>query len=146
MHIRLLAILALVIAQPAWGDKIVDVAVISDGEIFQLREIRETLLAELDALTEGEFEIRYHPFMADWTLAGIEQAFADAYADTSIDFVLAVGFASNQIGVTRSDFPKPTFLPLVFDSEFFDSPMEGNRSGKRNLSWRARVSRPRPLM
>lgn len=135
MHIRLLAILALVIAQPAWGDKIVDVAVISDGEIFRLREIKETLLAELDALTEGEFEIRYHPFMADWTLAGIEQAFADAYADTSIDFVLAVGFASNQIGVTRSDFPKPTFLPLVFDSEFFGSPMEGNRSGKRNLSY-----------
>lgn len=113
----------------------VDVALISDGEVFQLREIQEALTSEFDELAEGEFDVNYIPFTADWTLDGIEQAFNEAYANQNVDLVLAVGFASNQVGVVRDSFPKPTFLPLVFDAEFLRAPRDGDRSGKSNLSY-----------
>ncbi|MEO0997715.1 MAG: TolC family protein, partial [Pseudomonadota bacterium] len=115
----------------------VRVAFIQDGPIEQFEEVRDLLIDELFALTRGEFDVEIVTVGGGWTRQGIEQAFADAYADPGIDLVLGFGFATNQIMVSRERFPKPTFLPLVFDATLTNAPGDGVTSGKRNLSYLA---------
>ena len=119
----------------------VQVAVISDGDQYQFAQVAQIFKDELNSLTAGEFAIEYKEYKANWTQDSINQAYDQAYADKEIDLVLGLGFTGNQIAVSRKTFPKPTFLPIVFDSELAGAPSRGNTSGKRNLSYLAeRVS------
>ncbi len=111
------------------------VAIISDGPRQQRVFIEDIVEEELFALTEGEFEVSFKRFEADWSVAGIEREFEKAYADPGVDMLLAVGIAANQIGVTRESYPKPTFLPAVFDIELLGAPTAGTVSGKHNLNY-----------
>ncbi len=135
--LRHLLLILLLVTTPGLAANKVRVAVVSDGENFQFVRVAQIMTRELQLLVEGEFELEFVPFEGDWTLASINGVFDAAYADRSIDMVLAVGYVANQIGVSRAQFPKPTFLPLVFDAELTNAPGDGVSSAKRNLSYLA---------
>ena len=139
----LLAILMVAMVQSVAAAKEYRIAVISDGPDKQLTFIEQQLRQELVTLTEGEFSLHFKGFQADWSAKGILQAFDDAYTDTSIDFVLVSGVAANQIGAARKSYPKPTFLPLVFDAQLLgisragqaDKRGDNKGSGVHNLNY-----------
>ncbi len=114
-----------------------NVAVITDGPQYQLEEVAQQFQDELISLTSGEFIVAYRLIPADWSVASVNAAFETAYADPQIDMVLVLGFAGNQLAIAREQFPKPTFLPLVFNPELLGAPVEQNRSGRRNLNYLA---------
>ncbi|MFQ5983861.1 MAG: TolC family protein, partial [Woeseiaceae bacterium] len=74
-------------------------------------------------------------FSGGWSVAGIGQALDRAYADPEIDIVLVTGFAGNQVAAVRSDFPKPTFLPVMLDVGVLRSPAVDGKSGISNLNY-----------
>ncbi len=117
--------------------KPVQLAVISDGPSARPNHIDKMLVDELLALTRGEFDLQITRYQGDWTRQGIERAFQDAYANRGIDMVLVTGIVANQIGVARENFVKPTFLPLVLDTDLLDAPGDGRVSGVKNLNYLA---------
>ncbi|MGS2723254.1 TolC family protein [Porticoccus sp. GXU_MW_L64] len=127
-------LVALFTAQTATA-KSYHIAVISDGPDRQLRFIEQLYRQEITALTEGEFQVTFKPFQGGWSAAGIRNAFERAYADPAVDMLLVSGVAANQIGAARNDFPKPTFLPLVFDAQLLGVPSSGSGSGVRNFNY-----------
>ncbi len=113
----------------------VGVAVITDGAQYQLREVETVFRQELVALVGSEFEINFKNLPADWSANSVESALQAAYNDPTVDMVLVLGFAGNQLAVSRPEFPKPTFLPLVFNPELLAAPSENTGSGRRNLNY-----------
>ena len=104
-------------------------------ENFDGTSLAEVFKEELRALTSGEFDLRFKAFPAQWDTEATTQTLDVAYADSIVDMVLVVGFLGNQIAVSRATFTKPTFLPMVINAELMGAPTDGNRSGKRNLSY-----------
>ena len=49
--------------------------------------------------------------------------------------LLVTGFIANQIGTMRTDFPKPTFLPVLLDQGQLVSPPTDRKSGIENLNY-----------
>ena len=115
----------------------VGVAVITDGPQFQLREVENVFRQELVALTSNEFDLQFKNFQADWSASSVSSALESAYSDPDVDMVLVLGFAGNQLAVSRASFPKPTFLPLVFNPDLLDAPSSEIGSGKTNLNYLA---------
>lgn len=141
MHIPFRLLLALItwslMQSPAIAAERIGVAVITDGPQYQLREVEDIFLEELEALSGREFELDIHRLPADWSAASVDAALQSAYADNVIDMILVLGFAGNQITISRQNFPKPTFLPLIFNSDLLEAPATENRSGRRNLNYLA---------
>ena len=113
----------------------IDVAVISDGPGDRLKLQRQFYLDELLDLTGREFDVQLKTFPGNWTSDSIEAAFEAAYADPDVDMLLITGFIASQIGTQRSDYSKPTFLPLILDPGLLPiGPVDG-KSGIPNLSY-----------
>jgi hypothetical protein len=108
---------------------------VTDGTPDRLEERNEDYIDELLALTSGEFDVRIREFSGDWSIDSIVQALDQAYADSQIDMVLVTGFTSNQVAAGRSDFPKPTFLPVMLDVGVLPSQAVDGTSGIRNLNY-----------
>lgn len=115
----------------------IGIAVVTDGPQFQLREVEEVFREELVALTSNEFDLQFKNLPADWSASSVTSALEAAYQDPSVDMVLVLGFAGNQLAVSRDEFPKPTFLPLVFNPDLLDAPATDVGSGRRNLNYLA---------
>ena len=122
-------------ATPVAAQQRFDVAVIYDGSEDRLAGQRRTYMDELLALTEDEFDVRIHTFRGEWTQESIEATFEAAYADPKIDMVLVTGFIASQLGTQRTEYPKPTFLPLILDPGLLMKPPTGGKSGIPNLSY-----------
>ncbi len=131
---RLLSTICLLAFATAAEGSVV-VAVIEDGPSRYSEEIRAEFESEILALTEGEFELRFETFLGDWTRDGIFAALDRAEAASEVDLVLVTGLVANQILGSRPDFPKPIFLPLVFDSRLLGLPRQDGTSGKTNLNY-----------
>ncbi len=130
-----LSLLSLLIISQVRAETTFDVALIRDGDMLRLKQLEQFFRDELLALTTGEFDVRFHEFDGQWSQQGIKDAFSQAYADDRIDMVLVTGVTANQVGIIRSSFPKPTFLPFVFDAELMQAPLNGFTSGQRNLNY-----------
>lgn len=115
----------------------IGVAVVTDGPQYQLQDVEQVFRDELVALTSGEFDVEFVATPANWSSAGIGQALDRAYANPQVDYVMVVGFAANQVLVSRSKFDKPTFLPLVFNPKLVGAPESEGTSGLRNLNYLA---------
>ena len=115
----------------------VGVAVITDGPQYQLQEVENVFRQELIDLTSNEFDLQFKNFQADWSASSVSSALESAYADADVDMVLVLGFAGNQLAVSRDSFPKPTFLPLVFNPDLLDAPASDIGSGRTNLNYLA---------
>ncbi|MEM7084100.1 MAG: TolC family protein, partial [Pseudomonadota bacterium] len=115
----------------------VTVAVVTDGPLYQLQDVEATFRDELLSLTAGEFDVEFKPLVAEWSATSVEQVMQQAYADPTVDMVMVVGIAANQIVVSRANFPKPTFLPFVFNPDIVGAPSDNGRSGTANLNYLA---------
>lgn len=120
---------------PTLAQNSVVVAVISDGEADRLLAQQQKYANELLALTTGEFDVTIKPFSGQWTKESISAAIETAYTDSEVDYVLAVGYVSNQIAATRANFPKPTFLPVILDTGLLVSAAVDGRSAIENLNY-----------
>ncbi|MFQ6004677.1 MAG: TolC family protein [Woeseia sp.] len=112
-----------------------DVALVIDGSPDRLEQRNQRYVDELLALTGSEFDVRIRQFSGEWSVVGIGDALDQAYADPDIDMVLVTGFTGNQVAAGRSDFPKPTFLPVMLDVGVLASPAVDGKSGIRNLNY-----------
>ncbi|MFK7956686.1 MAG: TolC family protein [Lysobacterales bacterium] len=115
----------------------VGVAVVTDGPAYQLKDVEKVFVDELLALTDGEFTLDFVNLVADWSVDSVNSAMANAYRNPDVDLVLVLGFAANQLVVSRQQFAKPTFLPLVFSPDLLSAPSQQNRSGRKNLNYLA---------
>lgn len=113
----------------------VGVAVVTDGPGDRLGEQQRKYVDELLALTANEFDVQVKSFSGAWDRASMEAALVDAYADDDVDMVLVTGFVSNQLAATRESFPKPTFLPIILDTNLVVAERVGRGSGVRNLNY-----------
>ena len=131
----LLIWLLLCLASPSQAQERVGVAVVLDGPSDRLATQQQLYVDELLALTANEFDVEIRTFVGEWSREASLSTIDAAYADPSVDLVLIVGFVANQLAATRSDFPKPTFLPLVLDTGLLRSGELGGTSGIRNLNY-----------
>ena len=128
--------LLLVLASPVQAQKAsVNVAVVDDGPGDRLAEPRTAYVRELLILTEHEFDVRIHNLSAEWQPAIAERVLEDAYDNPDIDMVLVIGFMANQVASRRSNFPKPTFLPVLLDPGLLAAQPEEGNSGIPNLNY-----------
>ena len=132
-----IGLLLLSFAFPAWGAKTWEVAIVRDGPSVQSDELQRQFTEELLALTRGEIKVELKLLEGDWTTAGMGNALHEAYEDPEIDMVLVTGLAASQMAAVRDAFPKPTFIPIVFDAHLMGMPRAGLGSGKKNLSYLA---------
>ncbi len=139
LHVRITKIIAafcfallptLVLAQER-----IDIAVVIDGSPDRLEERNQVYIDELLALTQGEFDVRTTRINGNWSIEGINRALDQAYADLQIDMVMVTGFTGNQVAAMRSNFPKPTFLPVMLDVSVLPSQARDGMSGIRNLNY-----------
>ena len=121
---------ALVFAQQRIG-----IAVVIDGSPDRLEDRNHVYVDELLALTEGEFDVRISRISGEWSVDGINAALDQAYSDPKIDMVMVTGFTGNQVTAMRSDFPKPTFLPIMLDVGVLRSQARDGMSDIRNLNY-----------
>ena len=133
---KILLVLALsVFALPSTAQETFIIAVVDDGPSDRLQSQQQKYIDELLALTAGEFDVQLRKFSGAWTRQSMEAAIDNAYADSDIDMVLVTGFVSNQFAAIRTEFPKPTFLPVILEIGLLaDAPVDGV-SGIRNLNY-----------
>ena len=125
----------LCLAMPGQAQEKVVVAVVLDGPSARLANQQQLYVDELLVLTENEFDVEIRNFVGDWSNESTLSTIEAAYADPDVDLVLIVGFVANQVAATRSEFPKPTFLPVILDTNLLKSePIDGT-SGIRNLNY-----------
>ncbi|MGI9270321.1 MAG: TolC family protein [Woeseiaceae bacterium] len=123
------------LALPAFAQDSVVIAVVDDGPSDRLAGQQQKYIDELLALTSGEFDVQLRQFSGAWTRQTMEAAIESAYEDADIDMVLVTGFVSNQFAAIRSDFPKPTFLPIILDTGLLTDEPRGGVSGIHNLNY-----------
>lgn len=115
-------------------DKVV-VAVVLDGLSDRLSNQQQLYVDELLALTGNEFDVEIRKFVGEWSKDSTLSMIEAAYADPDVDLVLMTGFVANQVAATRAEFPKPTFLPLILDTNLLKSDAKDGTSGVRNLNY-----------
>jgi outer membrane protein len=111
------------------------VAVVFDGAADRLANQQQVYIDELLVLTENEFDVEIREFVAQWSKDSTLSIIDAAYTDPDVDLVLVVGFLANQLAATRSEFPKPTFLPVVLDTNLLKIGPKDGTSGIRNLNY-----------
>ena len=113
------------------------VGAVFDGPSDRLGDQQQKFIDELLALTGQEFNVQIKEFSGEWSTAGMRAAIDAAYADETVDYVLVIGFVSNQLAATRDAYPKPTFLPAIVDTNLLASPAVDGTSGIENLNYLA---------
>lgn len=119
----------------AFAARAFGVAIIEDGQQHKRNNFAPLFVKELEDLVGSEFDIELKYLSAEWSAASVNDAMQRAYDDPEVDLVLVLGLAANQLGVSKTSFPKPTFLPLVFSPEILGAPALTDRSGKENLNY-----------
>jgi len=122
-------------AAPGQAQEKVVVAVVLDGPSARLANQQQLYVDELLVLTSIEFDVEIRNFVGEWTKASTLSTIDAAYADPDVDLVLIIGFVANQLAATRSEFPKPTFLPVILDTGLLKSGAKDGTSGVRNLNY-----------
>ena len=127
----------LLTAAPAAAQDSVVVGVVYDGPNDRMGAQQEKFVEELLVLTEREFNVQIKDFSGDWTRESMLGVLDEAYTDPTVDFVLVIGFVTNQLAATREVFPKPTFLPAILDTGLLQSEPVDGKSGIKNLNYLA---------
>jgi len=118
--------------------KILNIAIIEAEHQEGLSlQINQRFKDELVALLEGDYKVYFQSYKLkhDIDISHIANLMDKAYQDANNDMVLVLDVAANQIVGLRSAFPKPTFLPIVFNAELAGYPSIGEVSGKKNLHY-----------
>ena len=124
---------------------VVRVGVVVDGPWEGNYGIRELTRAEVTALTEGEFDVRFPDdvyLVGDWTLDTVRVNLDRLLADPEVDVVITWGLLSSHAVCCYGALPKPVIAPVMIDRVIQDVPFTGGTSGIPNLNY---VSLPNNL-
>jgi outer membrane protein TolC len=124
-----------IVALPVSAQQRFDIAVIDDGPNNRLSGRNRIYVGELKTLTQDEFDVRIHFSSGNWNHQSIEAVIEDAYANPQIDMLMVTGFIANQVATMRKAFPKPTFLPVLLDTEHLVTPSVDRKSAITNLNY-----------
>lgn len=126
---------ALMLSAHSKGGQSYQIALIVDGPQVETRDYSEIFLKELIGLTDGEFDLQFRQFSADWSALGIQKAINSASWDADIDMILVLGIASTQVIMNEPEFRKPTFLPLLLNAGYVAPGAADGGSGIPNLNY-----------
>ncbi len=116
----------------------VAIGVVVDGPWERTDEIRKLSRAEILALTEGEFEVRFPEsgyLVGDWSLETARRNLERLLADPAIDLVIAWGPITSQAACCLGRPSKPLIAAVVFEPELQGLPLADGASGVANLTY-----------
>lgn len=116
----------------------VRVGIVTDGPWARNGGWIDTFKAEIAAILEGEYEVRFpegSSLEGDWSAAGIERALDRLLGDGEVDLVLALGHVSSSLAAARGDLSKPVVAPFVFSAAAQKLPLKEGASGVLNLNY-----------
>ena len=128
----------LVAVQSTLAAQKIHIGILTDGPTQGFQQIHSLFIEEILRLTEGEFEVHFesaHQLDGNWSADKIRASLQRLQQNDDVDMILALGFVSSLIASRSQTIPKPTFAPLVLDSNLLDLPKDGVTSGVKNLNY-----------
>jgi outer membrane protein TolC/ABC-type uncharacterized transport system substrate-binding protein len=142
MHLKIVTGFVLsifLIAMPyAFAAQKVNIGILTDGPVEGFQQVYALFQKEILTLTDGEFDVEFDPLHqldGGWSIQKIQGAFKELQQDRDVDMVLALGFVSSLVASRSESLLKPTFAPMVLDSNLLNLPGDGNTSGVTNLNY-----------
>lgn len=126
------------VAPLAAEEPVVRVGVVVDGPWSMNPMIRELTTAEVTALTEGEFDVRFPDdayLIGDWTYLTAQDHIRRLLDDPEVDLVITWGLISSHAVCCFGNLPKPVIAPVVLDPALQGLPHEDGTSGVPNLNY-----------
>jgi outer membrane protein TolC/ABC-type uncharacterized transport system substrate-binding protein len=117
---------------------VITIGIVVDGPWERNDIILDMTKQEVQALTEGEFNIQFlqdKMIVADWTNPGVNDAIDRLLNDSEVDMVLAFGVLASDNACRREWLPKPIVAPFVIDIELQGVPFKDGASGVENLHY-----------
>lgn len=112
----------------------VTIGIVLDGETLR-SDLYDPTVTEIQALLDGEFDVRFEKLKANWTSESVNAAVDNVLNDDNVDIVIAMGALSSQMFCCRDNLPKPVIAAVVVDTELQGLPMKDGRSGVKNLNY-----------
>ena len=116
----------------------ISVGILTDGPADGFDLVKAVFVGEILALTQGEFELVFPENVqldGAWSIERIRESFDALQSNSDVDMVLAMGFVSSLVAARHKNPRKPTFAPLVLDSNLLDLPNSDGSSGVKNLNY-----------
>lgn len=142
VKIQLCVLLMLSIVQgQLWAEttpKKVTVSIIHDGEWRRGADYAEQIKAEILALTEHEFDVRFpadKQMFGGWRFEQIQRQVSQMLADPAVDIVIGNGLIASHTLVSRQTLPKPSIATIIIDTELQNTPLVEGKSGVKNLNY-----------
>ncbi len=114
------------------------IGILTDGPSAVIERLQTQFTEELAALTGKEFILRIgatKSLNGEWSMEKLQQAHQQLQADPEVDMILALGIAAGQVALHSRSLRKPTFAPLVLNTDLSALPRTGNSSGVKNLNY-----------
>ncbi|HNR37143.1 MAG TPA: TolC family protein, partial [Candidatus Hydrogenedentes bacterium] len=134
----LVGIGCLALALPVYGE--VRVGIVQDGAWPDGDEVRAVFQREIEYLNKKEFGVVCPAecyVVADGTWDGVDAALNKAFANPSVDIVIALGPIGSANVCRRTLLSKPAIAPMVMDTEAQGIAIVDGASGKPNLMFMA---------
>ncbi|MEM7194664.1 MAG: TolC family protein [Pseudomonadota bacterium] len=131
-------VMLMTVAPATLAAKPVRIGVLADGPAPIFPTLLNLFQGEIQALTQGEFDLDIAPggvIDGAWSIDEISRQLDRMQNDPDTDLVLALGFVSSLVAARSENLRKPTFAPLVLDSNLVNLPRDGNASGVDNLNY-----------
>ena len=131
-------ILLLITPLSVWSGPQFNIGVLTDGKTDIYKSVESLFVKELLSLTDGEFEVTFdasNRLDGNWNVKNIETSLTQLQNDPDVDMIMALGFVSSLVAARSENLKKPTFAPLVLDSNLLGLPRDGNTSGVKNLNY-----------
>ena len=110
-------------ASPEASDSAIRIVLVFDGPGRLNGDIEALVEDEIDALVDGELEVRYLPSVdGGWTHDGIAAALDEIYATGDADLVVTFGLLASHEACLRPSPPVPTVAATVLDPELQSLP------------------------
>jgi len=101
-----------------YRDGTVDIAVLIDGPWENNDIVAGLVLAEIETLTQDEFEVNFPDdkrITGEWSRDSVAAGLDSLLADPDVDLILAMGTIGSHLAATHEGLPKPVFAPFVLD-------------------------------
>jgi outer membrane protein TolC len=116
----------------------VDIGIVVDGPWAGNDAFRELTIAEVTAVTESEFTVRFPEaayLVGDWTVDGARSNLDRLLDDPEVDLVVTWGMLASHAACCYGALPKPVIAPVIIDTHLQGVPYENGTSGLENFSY-----------
>ncbi len=96
----------------------------------------QSIIDEVEALLGVEYTFDFQISYADFELEALQTDLDRAYADESVDIVIAVGTFASNLMAQRTSFPKPSVASIILDTKLQNVPITPTgTSGVANFAY-----------